>query len=1509
MALDLFVNFERQSNNPIFYRTISNGLPNENNTFTVRLSDLSSNISLGPILSAKYTLNGLDPTIGIGGVFWYPDHNDDYVLPLEFDVLTPCVCSIRVDVYKDGNTDEPFATFSMSGIFLSEIPSVDFVAYPTLYIDPITGEYAQIDSTNYLLSSKGLFFYGEGHTGIINLSSNIPPNYSTNQIPVWLVGNEPADLAARPERVESIYSVITDKKQDFETITTDVVSVKPTYVEITDIAAGYNHSLFKKYDGTIWAYGANQQGQLGVGDFTTSETLTARQVLNLVGVTEMDAGYEHSIFLLEDGTVWGTGGGSKGQLGEEVTNNINVPAQIYGVEGITKIATGGYHNLFLKDDGSVWGSGANENYQLGTGDSEAFYKTPLQLDSSYDFIKIAANLNHSLFLKNDNTVWGCGLNEFGQLGENPVEVPFFSVLTQLTGISDVIDIKAGLNHSLFLKSDGTAWCCGSNQEGQLGFTTEDLYSSTFGQVANILSATQIAAGDFHNLFFQADGTVWGNGININGELGLETTEDTVLSAIQLNVPDVTKIIAHSDFSLFLQSDKTATSCGSNRHGKLGNVDISNSSYSKQLVEVAIEYHEVKSFATKLNNVISVLGTTAFIPTSINEVKSIPINVWITNTSITTAGPIITYTDDGEVQYYPFFQSSIDINGQQLNDLTKDNIEVRTYPKVSNSKLLQSPFAISPEYDIFETYTYILPLDYSFDSFIAKSSTSSVYSKIVEEKFLGTQWEISADPQQNSTIIPWSFTTPFLPNYKNFKFKLGYANDTNDLFLPFYRLSPEYPTTVTITVSSFRSIRVNLNTDWDEQLTVVVDKINTTFDPLPKIRIHTPKYFNIIGEQVTFSIAKTPRPPLRIEKVVLTSSKSLETLVLTQQHPTGTMSFDTLGLVDLQATGIIRDVYLEKEYPWSYLYNDIIEIVKEYNQVPNEDSFYTKDTPYTLPYKEYPRLSPNEWAIADTVNSIIDKFYTTLEFLQKKSSPYFKKDKFYSYLGLKPKRVVTDKSRLALIWADLDCSRSLLAPEDTLKWSHFESTTFDCLTSTWEQQTAEERVIKDPSGVEKYCIKWTWFWRKAGFSDVDVTWKKTKSTEEYAKKWRYEKCENDESVNNCDRTEWNVVTIDTEDFPIPTNQTNEFCPIIDVDVIPTTKQIAIAYATEVHLVDNDYSCKHRARTSFADDSFNFQQIVALATTSEGMIVVLDGVIPRVSVFRIYKNTLLLHSVWGSFGRKDTLQGFNNPTDIHVDKYNFIWIADYGNKCLKKFTIKGKSIATISNSYLDSNPPLSVCVDSQDNLHCLTNNGIFVFDQYGEYKFQYNLNSEMTDINKINTSFNKEMIYVTYKYGVAKYFRTGIFSHYVMKDFVCGDKTILEGFNSLFQDAFANLYITVGDKILNVQDLQHMQQLKSAINPDLYWKLRDLKVHKEEYIQPWVYLKSFHRLWDNIELLRNALYYSSEDKCKTYTAPTYSKEDLIIGQNEVVTNAVINRLSEQLWSNMQGLINYFDPNCEK
>jgi hypothetical protein len=96
------------------------------------------------------------------------------------------------------------------------------------------------------------------------------------------------------------------------------------------------------------------------------------------------------------------------------------------------------------------------------------------------------------------------------------------------------------------------------------------------------------------------------------------------------------------------------------------------------------------------------------------------------------------------------------------------------------------------------------------------------------------------------------------------------------------------------------------------------------------------------------------------------------------------------------------------------------------------------------------------------------------------------------------------------------------------------------------------------------------------------------------------------------------------------------------------------------------------------------------------------------------------------------------------------------------------------------------------------------------------------------------------------------------------------------------------------------------PEGYWKLDDLLIHKNEYIQNWVYNKAFQRLWDNIEFLRHILVYQ-DTGCQQYRTPKYSKEQIFIGQNEIVTSTVINRNINYLWYNLSSLFEYFDPDC--
>jgi len=284
---------------------------------------------------------------------------------------------------------------------------------------------------------------------------------------------------------------------------------------IIAVSAGLSHSLFLKDDGTVWACGKNTFGELGNGTTSSfSANPVVAQVNSITGVIAVSAGEQHSLFLKSDGTVWACGSNAQGQLGDGTYTARQVPVQVSGVSGIIAISAGHMHSLFLKNDGTVWACGNNGNGQLGEGMTSSDKNTPVQVDNVSGIIAISGGNYHSLFLKNDGTVWGCGSNFGGQLADgtssqrnSPVQATALS--GSFTGIS------AGNSMSAFIKNDGTVWV-GSTSPTQIATLTGITAVSVGGGGANT-----------HALFLKNDGSVSANGINYTGQLGDGTTTNAI----------------------------------------------------------------------------------------------------------------------------------------------------------------------------------------------------------------------------------------------------------------------------------------------------------------------------------------------------------------------------------------------------------------------------------------------------------------------------------------------------------------------------------------------------------------------------------------------------------------------------------------------------------------------------------------------------------------------------------------------------------------------------------------------------------------------------------------------------------------------------------------------------------------------------------------------------------------------------------------------------------------------
>jgi len=286
---------------------------------------------------------------------------------------------------------------------------------------------------------------------------------------------------------------------------------------VTSVAAGANHTLFLKDDGTVWATGLNTNGQLGIGS-TTNRT-SPIQISTLSGIVAISAGTSHSLFLKNDGTVWAAGLNTNGQLGDASTTQRTTPVQVAGLTSIVKISAGGLHSLFLRNDATVWACGRNTNGQLGDGTTTQ-KATPFRINSLSGIIEISGGTNHSHFIKSNGNVYATGLNSSGQLGDGTVTQRTIPVA--LGALAGVIAVSGGGSHTLFLRSDGTVWATGLNTNSQLGDGTTTQANAPI-LISSLTGVTAIDAGATHSLALTSDGLVWAFGRNANGQLGDGTT--------------------------------------------------------------------------------------------------------------------------------------------------------------------------------------------------------------------------------------------------------------------------------------------------------------------------------------------------------------------------------------------------------------------------------------------------------------------------------------------------------------------------------------------------------------------------------------------------------------------------------------------------------------------------------------------------------------------------------------------------------------------------------------------------------------------------------------------------------------------------------------------------------------------------------------------------------------------------------------------------------------------------
>jgi alpha-tubulin suppressor-like RCC1 family protein len=370
--------------------------------------------------------------------------------------------------------------------------------------------------------------------------------------------------------------------------------------------------------GQVWCWGLNSIGQLGNGGGTQTCTLDndpvdcARTPVRATGMSSVvaiavgDMWGAHACAVKTDGTVWCWGSNHMGQLGIGIRGgHRDEPQQVSGPASVVAVAVGGPHSCALQNDGTVWCWGHNDYFQLGDGQthdtcnwagrSHDCSATPVQANTPPEVTAIVAGRSNTCVLIPDGTLWCWGGAWAGQLGNNgtyeiclndPVHAECERDPVQPVGMDDVTIVGPGGGlHQCAGEADGTLWCWGADFSGQIGdgaaqqiCTTQDYPDFACQpvpvQVTDLTGPLAVTGGEEYTCAIAADQTPWCWGFNSQGQLGLGGTGGAFDVPQQVSeLSGVLDIAAGDSHTCAVATDNTAWCWGRNLVGELGNPSV------------------------------------------------------------------------------------------------------------------------------------------------------------------------------------------------------------------------------------------------------------------------------------------------------------------------------------------------------------------------------------------------------------------------------------------------------------------------------------------------------------------------------------------------------------------------------------------------------------------------------------------------------------------------------------------------------------------------------------------------------------------------------------------------------------------------------------------------------------------------------------------------------------------------------------------------------------------------